>query len=109
MDLDARRHMWECLKKHKKNKIILMSTHYMDEADILGDRIGIMVGGKLSCVGSSIFLKTKFGLGFNMNLVKQSTEQNQVLMPFIHENLGPKVILTSEIQSEICIKIPTEY
>ena len=54
-------------------------------------------------------MKTKFGLGFNMNLVKQSTEQNQVLMPFLHENLGSKVILTSEIQSEICIKIPTEY
>ena len=72
MDLNARRHLWECLKLYKKERIILMSTHYMDEADILGDRIGIMTGGKLSAVGTSIYLKTKFGIGYNMSLVKDS-------------------------------------
>ena len=43
MDLNARRHLWNMFKKYKKDRIILMSTHNMDEADILGDRIGIMV------------------------------------------------------------------
>ena len=58
------------LKKRKKDKIILMSTHYMDEADILGDRIGVMCEGKLSCVGSSMFLKKKFGHGYNLTALK---------------------------------------
>ena len=42
LDLSARREMWNMLWGHKKDKVILLTTHYMDEADILGDRIGIM-------------------------------------------------------------------
>jgi ATP-binding cassette subfamily A (ABC1) protein 3 len=45
MDLSARRGLWEMLKNYKKNRIIILTTHYMDEADILGDRIGIMAKG----------------------------------------------------------------
>lgn len=57
MDVQARRHLWDMLKLYKKDRIILLTTHYMDEADILGDRIGIISSGKLSCLGSSMFLK----------------------------------------------------
>jgi ATP-binding cassette subfamily A (ABC1) protein 3 len=45
MDLSARRKLWDMLKKYKGDKIIILTTHYMDEADILGDRIGIMCNG----------------------------------------------------------------
>ena len=45
MDLSARRKLWNMLKSYKHNRIIILTTHYMDEADILGDRIGIMTGG----------------------------------------------------------------
>jgi ATP-binding cassette subfamily A (ABC1) protein 3 len=43
----------------------------MDEADYLGDRIGIMAGGKLVCCGSGFYLKNKFGVGYNITLVKK--------------------------------------
>jgi len=36
----------------------------MDEADILADRKAIIHEGKLKCMGSSLFLKTKFGIGY---------------------------------------------
>jgi ATP-binding cassette, subfamily A (ABC1), member 3 len=42
----------------------------MDEADILGDRIGIMAKGKMICLGTSIFLKSTFGIGYNLTIVK---------------------------------------
>lgn len=45
MDLGARRNLWDMLKMYKKDKIIILTTHYMDEADVLGDRIGIMCKG----------------------------------------------------------------
>jgi ATP-binding cassette subfamily A (ABC1) protein 3 len=47
MDTTSRRRLWDMLKKNKKDKIIIMTTHYMDEADILGDRIAIMSEGKI--------------------------------------------------------------
>lgn len=42
LDLSARRQLWNMLKEYKKDRIVVLTTHYMDEADILGDRIGIM-------------------------------------------------------------------
>ena len=57
MDTTARRRLWEMLKKNKQDKIIILTTHYMDEADILGDRIAIMTEGEVECTGSSLFLK----------------------------------------------------
>ena len=67
------------LKKYKRDKIIILTTHYMDEADILGDRIGIMASGKIFCLGSSLFLKNRFGVGYNLNLVKKNTENNNLV------------------------------
>lgn len=68
MDTHARRSIWEMLKKYKNNKIIILCTHFMDEADILGDRIGIMGEGKLQACGSSNFLKNRFGCGYIMTV-----------------------------------------
>ncbi len=38
----------------------------MDEADFLGDRITIMGEGKLICAGTPVFLKNRFGVGYNL-------------------------------------------
>ena len=59
------------LKNYKSNRIIVLTTHFMDEADFLGDRIGIMGEGKLICCGSSVFLKNEFGVGYNLTMVKE--------------------------------------
>ena len=48
----------------------MLSTHHMDEADILGDRIAIISAGKLKCYGTSLFLKTTFGDGYHLTMVK---------------------------------------
>jgi ATP-binding cassette subfamily A (ABC1) protein 5 len=50
----------------KKDRIILLATHFMDEADILADRKAIISKGKLKCVGSSLFLKNRFGIGYHL-------------------------------------------
>lgn len=73
MDTSARRFIWEMLKNYKEDRIIVLTTHFMDEADFLGDRIGIMGEGKLMCSGSSVFLKNKFGVGYNLTIVKETT------------------------------------
>lgn len=49
---------------------MILTTHFMDEADILGDRIAIMASGQLQCVGSPYFLKRHYGVGYTLVIVK---------------------------------------
>jgi len=71
MDTSARRRLWEMLKQNKQGRIVILTTHYMDEADILGDRIAIMGEGKIKTCGSSLFLKSRFGVGYNLVFAKK--------------------------------------
>jgi ATP-binding cassette subfamily A (ABC1) protein 3 len=70
------------LKKFKNGRIIILTTHFMDEADYLGDRIGIMSSGRLMAIGSPLYLKTRFGVGYNLTLVKNSSSVKSE--PIIH-------------------------
>jgi ATP-binding cassette subfamily A (ABC1) protein 3 len=76
MDISARRALWNMLKNYKNNRIIILTTHYMDEADVLGDRIGIMANGKVLCLGSSLFLKNRYGAGYKLTMVKKFKTEN---------------------------------
>ncbi|KAB5524858.1 hypothetical protein DKX38_022607 [Salix brachista] len=68
MDPISRRHVWDIIQNTKKGRAIVLTTHSMEEADILSDRIGIMAKGRLRCIGNSIRLKSKFGTGFIANV-----------------------------------------
>uniref|UniRef100_A0A674DFE8 P-type phospholipid transporter n=1 Tax=Salmo trutta TaxID=8032 RepID=A0A674DFE8_SALTR len=74
VDPYARRGIWDLLLKYRAGRTIILSTHHMDEADILGDRIAIISHGKLCCVGSSLFLKTQLGTGYYLTLVKRDLD-----------------------------------
>ncbi|GFR59378.1 ATP-binding cassette sub-family A member 1 [Elysia marginata] len=71
VDPYSRRAIWELLLKFKPGRTIILSTHHMDEADVLGDRIAIICNGKLRAVGSSLFLKDRFGSGYYLTLQKK--------------------------------------
>jgi len=61
MDPEARRQTWDLLQQHRAGRTVVLSTHFMDEADLLGDRIAIMAAGVIRCCGTSLFLKNKYG------------------------------------------------
>lgn len=50
---------------------MILTTHFMDEADVLGDRVAIMADGRLQCVGSPYFLKRHYGVGYTLVVVKK--------------------------------------
>jgi len=80
LDPQARRAIWEYINRLKKEKTILLTTHYMDEADFLADRIGIMDEGKIVALGTSTELKTGMLEKQTMiihaqDLTRQATEQ----------------------------------
>ena len=105
MDLGARRNLWDMLKFYKKGRIIILTTHYMDEADVLGDRIGIMCKGTLQCLGSSLFLKSRFGVGYKITFVKDRRKAHPGLTKFMLSYFED-VKLANEVAEEISYVIP---
>jgi len=57
------------IRKHKDGKIIILTTNSMEEVDLLSDRIAIIDEGRLVCLGSSMFLKNKYGVGYNLRIL----------------------------------------
>ncbi|XVF51956.1 hypothetical protein PTKIN_Ptkin04bG0225700 [Pterospermum kingtungense] len=80
MDPITRRHVWDIIESAKKGRAIILTTHSMEEADVLCDRIGIMAKGRLRCIGSSIRLKSRFGAGFIAS-ISFTRSSNVVLSP----------------------------
>ena len=70
MDPYSRRFTWNVIRSHREGRVVVLTTHFMDEADLLGDRVAIMGDGRLRCCGSSLFLKNLFGVGYNMTIEK---------------------------------------
>ncbi|KAM6569736.1 hypothetical protein CsatB_017721 [Cannabis sativa] len=116
MDPIARRHVWDIIKKAKKGRAIVLTTHSMEEAEILSDRIGIMANGRLRCIGTSVRLKSRFGTGFVINInfnrqtptedVAHSTRDHEAVKQFFkhHLDVGPK----KEKKSLLTYSIPYE-
>nr|KAG5702169.1 hypothetical protein BaRGS_033881 [Batillaria attramentaria] len=98
VDPYARRSIWELLLKLRKGRTIILSTHHMDEADVLGDRIAIISHGKLCCIGSSLFLKDRFGSGYYLTLVREVTT---LLQKFV-----PEAQLVEDNSMEVCFQMP---
>uniref|UniRef100_A0A8C8GTP2 ABC transporter domain-containing protein n=1 Tax=Oncorhynchus tshawytscha TaxID=74940 RepID=A0A8C8GTP2_ONCTS len=71
VDPYSRRSIWDLLLKYRSGRTVILSTHHMDEADLLSDRVAIISQGRLHCCGSPLFLKNCFGAGFYLTLVRR--------------------------------------
>lgn len=106
MDPYSRRATWDLLKKRKEGRVIILTTHFMDEADALGDRIAIMAAGHLQCVGSSLFLKTRFGVGYSLVITKAGGHCDDEAVQEAIEARVDKAELVNNIAGELSYKLP---
>ncbi|KAH9488682.1 ATP-binding cassette sub- A member 3 [Bulinus truncatus] len=105
MDPAARRQTWNVLQSARRGRTLVLSTHYMDEADLLGDRIAIMAEGVVKCCGSSMFLKKLYGAGYHLVIVKHPHCDVENLTNFIKGFISTTE-LESVINSEVSYMLP---
>ena len=106
MDITSRRNLWEILKRQSDNKIIILTTHYMEEASVLGKRIGIINLGKMKCIGTPLFLIERFGKYMSITLSKEEGADNDTIMSYISQKVErPQFESLSE---EIMARIPKD-
>lgn len=77
MDPISRRHVWDVIESSKAGRAIVLTTHSMEEADILGDTVAIMARGKVRAYGSSLRLKQRFGSGYQLALAVAGRKLNK--------------------------------
>ncbi|RNF00259.1 ABC1 transporter, partial [Trypanosoma conorhini] len=94
MDVGARRYTWELLKRMSSSHTVLLTTHYMDEADLLGHRIGILSNGSLQCSGSSLFLKSRLGLGYSLTLAVHPDGDLELIDELVEEAIEGAELLS---------------
>jgi len=87
LDVFSKRKLWEFLRSYKKDKIIILTTHSLEEAEYLGDRIGIMNTGKFICSGSSSYLKENYTHGFYLKLITNNKKFTEEVKKELYEKI----------------------
>lgn len=76
MDPVSRRHVWTLIQRLKLEKSIIMSTHAMEEAELLSDKIIVLDHGEIQCVGTPQQLKNMHGKGYRVSMICQKQHVN---------------------------------
>ncbi|XP_054026316.1 ATP-binding cassette sub-family A member 10-like [Dryobates pubescens] len=107
LDPLSRHRVWSLLKEHRAGRVILFSTQFMDEADILADRKAFISRGRLKCIGSSLFLKKKWGIGYHLRIHVSESCDLQKVTSLVKQYI-PNVIFSGHRQHELRYKLPLE-
>lgn len=106
VDPFARRAIWDLVLKYKPGRTIVLSTHHLDEADLLSDRLAIISSGELQCVGTTMYLKRQYGEGYHLIVELASALNGDEARP--DAVLNPITQRNSSINSMRFIKL-TEF
>eukprot|EP00468_Gymnochlora_sp_CCMP2014_P002772 CAMPEP_0167748496 /NCGR_PEP_ID=MMETSP0110_2-20121227/4870_1 /TAXON_ID=629695 /ORGANISM="Gymnochlora sp., Strain CCMP2014" /LENGTH=1828 /DNA_ID=CAMNT_0007633517 /DNA_START=234 /DNA_END=5720 /DNA_ORIENTATION=- len=102
----SRHQVWSILQRYKRNTILILTTHHMDEADLLGDRVAIMAHGKLRCYGTSLFLKNRLGNGYHLDMVKVNlTVASEPIIELV-QRLVPGARTHADVGLQIALTLP---
>lgn len=110
LDIESRKAVWECIERAKVGHSIILTTHAMEEAAALCSRIGILVGGKLRCIGNQRTLKNRFGKGYKLMVcfLKHESETAKMtintILPFAKlEAEYPTMMLYAAARDQVVI------
>lgn len=108
LDPENRRHIWDIILSLRGERTILITTHYMEEADVLGDRIAIMDHGKVVCCGTTMFLKKLYGTGYNVHVTKSLRASSMEITQTI-ERYIPQFTTIVVSPAQVDYKIKDEF
>ncbi|KAM6307367.1 glucosylceramide transporter ABCA12 [Aegotheles albertisi] len=109
VDPCSRRSIWEIISKNKKGRTMILSTHHLDEAEVLSDRIAFLEHGGLKCCGSPFYLKERFGDGYHLTLTKKKNmieECDTTAVTTLIQSHLPEAYLKEDIGGELVYVLP---
>jgi ABC-type multidrug transport system ATPase subunit len=107
LDPVSRRHLWELVQRNREGRAILLTTHFMDEADVLGDRIAIVKEGRLRALGSARYLKKRFGMGYLIRCSMEADSDVSQIQECVSRHI-PEASFISNAGTEFSMRLPKE-
>lgn len=79
LDPASRYNLWSVIRESKQDRAIILTTHSMEEAEALCDRVGIFVNGELQCIGNAKELRHRFGGLYVLTITTPVNEEAEVI------------------------------
>ncbi|GAB0191806.1 glucosylceramide transporter ABCA12 [Grus japonensis] len=101
--------LYQEVKRYKNSRTIILSTHHLDEAEVLSDRIAFLEHGGLKCCGSPFYLKETFGDGYHLTLTKKKNmieECDTTAVTSLIKSHLPEAYLKEDIGGELVYVLP---
>lgn len=95
MDPVSKMEVWAVLTQLRRSKTVLLTTHSMEEADALSDRIGIMFGGRLRAIGSPFALKQTYGKGYKVDVILTDGYTSDDVLDLMQRMLRESSVISS--------------
>uniref|UniRef100_A0A8D2NJS6 ABC transporter domain-containing protein n=1 Tax=Zonotrichia albicollis TaxID=44394 RepID=A0A8D2NJS6_ZONAL len=105
VDPCSRRSIWDVLLKYKAGCTLIFTTHHLDEAEVLSDRIAILQRGQLRCCGSPSYLRETYGQGHSLTLIKKDPKHIVQVTSLVQTHI-PEAFLKDNSGTELTYVIP---
>jgi len=104
MDPVSRRQVWDLIQRLKKKRVVIMTTHAMEEAELLSDKLAVLVEGRLRCVGTPLQLKNLYGDGYRVSIMCSTAKINSVIS--LMQQIVPSAKLIDESGGALIFNVP---
>jgi len=110
VDAGAKRHLWKVIKRRAPTQTVVLTTHSMEEAEALCDRIAIQVKGQLRCLGTPSHIKKKYGSGYQLDIFCSAQGQGVTaheMTTFLQTKLSPEITLLENHAGHYLYQLPS--
>ncbi|KAL9874745.1 phospholipid-transporting ATPase ABCA3-like isoform 1-T1 [Glossina fuscipes fuscipes] len=109
LDIESRRELWDVLLELRKTKAIMITTHHMEEAEVLGDTINILCNGRVLLTGAPLELKRKVGSGYILKLCTNPSQFNKdECLQFIRVDI-PTANVMEIVPPTVLLSLPYQH
>ncbi|GIQ85144.1 ABC transporter A, ABCA, partial [Kipferlia bialata] len=111
LDPATRRELWAIIPKIKQRRAVVLTTHSMDEAEILCDSLSIVASGRLQCLGSPASLSYDHGKAYVLNFLHHNASLSdrdtaEQLVRYLRRSLSPDTMIKNTYGASTCILVP---
>lgn len=101
----SRRKIWDILLSERGRRTIIMTTHFLDEADLLADRIAILSKGSLRAEGSAVALKNQLGAGYRIHVLNARQVRAAPEIEGVHREVRSNTIVYTAPSSSLAAEV----